>query len=210
MNDDLIICWDTETGGLPKDEWGLGDPRQPKLVSIAATLYRPDQTKVAGLNLIVRPDLKADGTPAWTIPDEAARIHGITTEIAMAVGVPLRVAVAAFTNLRRGATESVAHNSKFDVKIIEIALSYMGVKPASPWPAKMTCTCTDEGVVNLVKAPATAKQKKFYPDKKYKTPNLTELHTFLFKEGFAGAHGAAADSDACARCFFELRKRGVL
>jgi len=209
MND-LILVWDTETSGFPKDDLGLGHHTQPKLASIAATLYKPDATQLASFNFIVRPDLNADGTPAWTMPPKVVKIHGISTEIAMAAGVTLRVAIAAFTNMRGRAAEIVAHNRKFDEKMVEIALAYMGVKASNPWPEKRVCTCTDDAVVELVKAKPSAKQKQYYPDKKYKTPNLTELHTFLFKEGFEGAHGAAADRDACARCFFELRKRGMV
>jgi hypothetical protein len=43
----------------------------------------------------------------------------------------------------------------------------------------------------------------------YKPPKLIELHEILFGESFVGAHDAAADVRACARCFFELKKRGV-
>jgi len=44
----------------------------------------------------------------------------------------------------------------------------------------------------------------------YKWPTLTELHSHLFETGFAGSHDAHADVEACARCFFELRKRGII
>jgi len=44
----------------------------------------------------------------------------------------------------------------------------------------------------------------------YKWPNLTELHTYLFKKGFEEAHDAEADVKALATCFFELKNRGLL
>mgnify|MGYP000730892693 CR=1 FL=1 len=37
-----------------------------------------------------------------------------------------------------------------------------------------------------------------------------ELHQKLFGEGFEGAHHALADVRACARCYFELVRLGVL
>jgi DNA polymerase-3 subunit alpha len=43
---------------------------------------------------------------------------------------------------------------------------------------------------------------------KYKLPNLTELHAYLFGVPFAEAHNASADVEATARCFFELLRKG--
>ena len=44
----------------------------------------------------------------------------------------------------------------------------------------------------------------------YKLPTLTELHQKLFDTLFNGTHDALCDVSACAKCFFELKKRGVL
>jgi len=44
----------------------------------------------------------------------------------------------------------------------------------------------------------------------YKWPTLNELHLQLFQEEFTGSHNAGADVEACARCYFELRKRGII
>jgi hypothetical protein len=44
----------------------------------------------------------------------------------------------------------------------------------------------------------------------YKWPNLNELHSKLFLETFPDAHNAWVDVKACARCFFELKRRGII
>src|SRR5690606_39156034 len=44
---------------------------------------------------------------------------------------------------------------------------------------------------------------------RYKLPNLTELHNYLFGVPFAEAHNATADVEATTRCFFELVRREV-
>jgi DNA polymerase-3 subunit epsilon len=44
----------------------------------------------------------------------------------------------------------------------------------------------------------------------YKWPKLTELHQKLFNCSFDGAHDALADITATARCFWEMRKRGLI
>jgi len=39
---------------------------------------------------------------------------------------------------------------------------------------------------------------------------LSELHLKLFDTPFEGAHDAKEDVQACANCFFELRRRSIL
>ena len=43
-----------------------------------------------------------------------------------------------------------------------------------------------------------------------KWPNQQELHIILFKYEFEGMHNASADVEACAKYFFELKKRNIL
>jgi len=43
-----------------------------------------------------------------------------------------------------------------------------------------------------------------------KWPTLTELHKTLFGVEFEGSHDAGNDVDACAKCFFECVKLGVI
>ena len=44
----------------------------------------------------------------------------------------------------------------------------------------------------------------------YKWPTLEELHWKLFKTPAKETHRAMADVDLCARCFFELKRLGVV
>jgi DNA polymerase-3 subunit epsilon len=44
----------------------------------------------------------------------------------------------------------------------------------------------------------------------YKWPKLEELHYKLFNTTFTGAHNAAMDIEMTAKCFWELRRRGVM
>jgi hypothetical protein len=39
---------------------------------------------------------------------------------------------------------------------------------------------------------------------------LSELHTKLFGKDFEGAHDAFADIDATEKCFWELKKIGIM
>ena len=70
----MILVYDTETTGLPRD-WNapLTDSENwPRLVQLAWQLHTPDGKLVSRGNRIVRPD-------GFTIPYNAAKVHGITT-----------------------------------------------------------------------------------------------------------------------------------
>ena len=198
-----IILWDTETSSLPERSLSFDDPRQPHMMQLAAIqLDGETLEETASFCVLVKP------TEKYKVDPMAFKAHGISWERADALGVPLHAALVLFANLRHTAGEAVAHNISFDRTITEIAFARLGKQPSKGWPPKMTCTC--EGSADLVALPPTARMLKAGIDKKYKTPNLTELHEFLFGEGFEGAHDALADVRACARCFVDMRKKGQI
>lgn len=123
----------------------------------------------------------------------AARVRGITVS-----DIPLRAALEAF---RQAAAESgtvVAHNLAFDSGVVAAECTRCGV--ANPL-AGMPSFCTMEASVGVcgLRRPGGLKW-----------PTLTELHRTLFGSVYSGAHDAGNDAAACARCFFELRRRGVI
>ena len=61
--------------------------------------------------------------------------------------------------------------------------------------------CTMEGSVDFCAIPGPYG---------YKWPKLSELHYKLFRTGFEEAHNAAADIRATGKCFWELKRRGIL
>jgi DNA polymerase III epsilon subunit-like protein len=65
----------------------------------------------------------------------------------------------------------------------------------------MERTCTMQAATNYCRLPGT---------RGYKWPTLQELHMKLFKEAFEGAHHALVDVRACARCYFELKRRKIV
>jgi len=58
-------------------------------------------------------------------------------------------------------------------------------------------------IVSLCKLPSKS-------GRGYKWPTLNELHLQLFQEEFTDSHNVDVDVEACARCYFELRKRGII
>lgn len=180
MSRPKIFCYfDTETTDLPR---AAGTPldQQPHIVQLAATLV-DEKGEFASFNTIIKPD-------GWEVADGAAAIHGITTETALRHGVPVRVAMAFFSNFCRVADQIVAHNIDFDLKLVGFEFERLEVKNITnerPW------FCTMHATENICKIPG-----KFG---KYKWPKLIEAHEHFFGEGFDGAHDALVDVRACQR-----------
>jgi len=179
-----FVAFDTETDGIT-------DPIH--LVELGAVLVDDDGNERASISLIIRPD-------GWMIPEGAARVHGITTEMATCYGVPLVVAIAALTNLWSVAALRVAHNLEFDDKIINTAIVSLGRTSTLTWPP---AACTKELASPVLNLPPTERMLAAGYNKP-KPPSLRECYQHFFGEDVPGAHGALADARACARVYRAL------
>lgn len=196
----MILFFDTETTGFidksKPEEW----PGQPHLVQLACLLTERDTPKVlAEVNLIVKPE-------GWEIPAAAREAHGISTELAARVGVPLKLAVATYVNLRALAVELVAHNIDFDRKVMGAAIARCGRQPTSLGPGLDRQFCTIRMTENIVRLPPTDRMVAAGFKDKFKAPTLQEAHKYFFGEEFEGAHDAMADCRACMRLYFAARE----
>lgn len=194
----LGFFYDTETSGLPKFGMPSEHPDQPHIVQLAAALVDLDSREiVASLDLIVRPD-------GWTIPDGVAAVHGITTEHAVAVGVPESLALSMFLELWRGRTR-IAHNEQFDARIVRIAQHRAGELEADleAWKSG-TAECTARLATPIVKAPPTAKMLAAGRTH-YKTANLGEAVQFFTGKPLENAHSAMADVLGCMAVYFAIQ-----
>ena len=117
----MILIYDTETTGLPRD-WNapLTDSENwPRLVQLAWQLHMPDGQLVSRGNHIVKPD-------GFTIPYNSAKVHGITTERATEVGLPLAEVMEMFGRDLERAEHVMGHNIEFDVNIMGAEYIRMG------------------------------------------------------------------------------------
>ena len=193
-SDALLFFFDTETTGLPRD-WNapLRDlDNWPRLVQLAWLLCDDAGNELAAANRIIRPQ-------GYLIPADAARVHGITTERALAEGVPLADALDEALPRIEEAACAIAHNVSFDEKILAAECLRLG-RPHPLLQKKTRCTMKES--TTFCALPGR------YGD--FKFPNLTELHRKLFNQTFADAHDALADVRACKAAYFELRARGVM
>ena len=187
------LFFDTETTGVPKD-WNapIGDLNNwPRLVQLAYLVYDTEGNLVLSKETVIKPD-------GFLIPKAASDVHGITTDYAIKNGSNLSVVLADFKEQCIKAEFLVAHNINFDSKIMGAEfLRKLSRNPLSDHKQ----LCTMEASTDYCKI-----QGRFG----YKWPKLSELHMKLFGDDFEGAHDALADIEATARCFWELRRLGLI
>ncbi|KAF0125398.1 MAG: DNA polymerase III subunit epsilon [Elusimicrobia bacterium] len=187
------LFFDTETTGLPR-RWGapLTDlDNWPRLVQLAYMAYDAEGNRLAAADTLVKP-------VGFTIPEEASRVHGITTERALKDGRDLLVVLNEFRALLDRTKYLIAHNMGYDEKIIGAEFLRVGMTDI---PASIVKICTMHSTTEYCEIPG---------NRGYKWPKLMELHHKLFAADFEGAHDASADVAATAKCFWELKKRGVI
>ncbi len=187
------LLFDTETTGLPKN-WKapVTDVNNwPRMVQIAWLMFNENGEEIDQQDYIIKPE-------GYTIPDEAAKVHGITTEKALFEGIELTEVLQKFAGAIAQTDFIVAHNISFDEKIV--GAEFVRKKFRTQWFSKKQI-CTMKASTKYCGIPGNYG---------YKWPNLTELHTKLFGHGFEEAHNAAADISATAKCFWELKRLGVI
>jgi DNA polymerase III epsilon subunit-like protein len=189
----MYLFFDTETTGLPRswkapithtDNW-------PRMVQFAWMLYTPGGKLVESDSHIIRPE-------GYTIPRDAAALHGISTEIALGKGEDLTLILELLDALVDEASVLVAHNMNFDEKIIGAEYIRRGQENVLERKPKI---CTMERATPYCRIPGRYG---------YKWPKLSELHDKLFRMPFEDSHNAAADIAATARCFWEMKRLGLL
>ena len=181
----IRVFFDTETTGLPSSH--DAPPEQyPRLCQLAFLVYQ-DEKKIIEASLIVKPE-------GFIIPAEVAAIHGITQEKAEAEGLPLADVLGIFKdflNMSSGGIEIIANNLEYDRKVI--SGEFFRIMGAYPSFDKIKTFCTmREGSIFL---------------KTLKYPKLKEIYAALFGAEFQGQHNALNDVRACARVYFEMKRR---
>lgn len=198
----LAIFFDTETTGLPLFSEPSEHPDQPHIVQLAACLVDLSMRHtIASMDVIIQPD-------GWTIPDEVAAIHGISTEHAKQVGIPEKLALQMFLELATGRTR-IAHNEQFDARIIRIGLMrHFNVEIADEWKAGKA-ECTQRLATPILKLPPTAKMKAAGRNH-FKSANLGEAVQHFTGKPLENAHSAMADVKGCMAVFFAIEDQQQL
>jgi DNA polymerase III epsilon subunit-like protein len=189
----MYLFFDTETTGLPRN-WKAPVTNLnnwPRMVQIAWILCNDKGNHIEAVDYIIKPE-------NFSIPTDASDIHGITTARASEEGEDLERVLVEFNAMVGRADYLVAHNISFDEKIV--GAEFLRKHIQSDFNKKRQI-CTKL---------ASTDYCKLQGPYGYKWPSLSELHYKLFRRGFDEAHDAAADIQATAKCFWELRRIGVV
>lgn len=186
---ELALIFDTETTGLPEYRAPVQDDCQPHLVQLAYALATIGGGIHAQGAFIIRPE-------GWTVPKEAADVHGITTEMAAKYGIPMSSAVSGFAHHVAVSDVLVAHNIKFDLFLLQTALCRLGKTESSQALTKFRRFCTQDAATPLLKLPPTEKMLAA-GRRHHKTANLAEAYEFFTGDKLEGAHDALVDVLAC-------------
>lgn len=192
-HESLYLFFDTETTGTPinrkapssdVDNW-------PRIVQLSWLLMTENGERISEKNYLVKPN-------GFTIPEDATKIHGISTKMALAQGFDLSFVISEFMKDFKRARYIVGHNIDFDKKVVGAEL----VRLSKP------------DIMNVKKAFCTMKLGvdfcKINGMYGFNYPKLQELYCKLFGRYFEKAHDAASDVEATQQCFWELKKRKVV
>ncbi|MFA5419862.1 MAG: DNA polymerase III subunit alpha, partial [Bacteroidales bacterium] len=191
----MFLIFDTETTGLPQrydapltdfDNW-------PRMIQLAWQLHDAGGNLMEIQNFIIRPE-------GFVIPRGSEKIHGISTERAIAEGVDLVEVLEIFNKSLEQARVISGHNIEFDNSIVGSELLRCRLKT----------TLFDKTIVDTKEASTNYCALPGGRGGKFKWPTLNELYVKLFGESFNAAHNASADVQATARCFFELIRLRII
>lgn len=193
----MYLFVDTETTGLPKSFTASVQEIEnwPRIVQLAWAIHDTEWNQIDMKSHIIYPQ-------KFEIPVDAVEKHGITTEIAMKNGISIESALKQLNNDIKKSSTIIAHNIDFDIPTINAEFYRSSIK-TSLLEKSTFCTMKSREIVSFCKISNPYRSG-------YKWPSLPELHTKLFKKTFDGQHDAYKDVEACAKCFFELKKNGII
>lgn len=191
----MFLIFDTETTGLPLNyNAPISDLNNwPRVVQISWQLHDSKGELIDAQNYIIKPE-------GYTIPFNAEKVHGISTQKAINEGIELQWMLAEFNKAIEQTTYIVGHNVQFDLNVL--GAEYLRKQVATLLNKKPTLD-TQLLATDFCALPGGRGGK-------FKWPKLEELHKKLFGKIFSEAHNAVADVEATTRCFFDLMRIGII
>ncbi len=191
----VFLFFDTETTGLPRS-WSAPShdlSNWPRAIQIAWIGCDETGNVIERQSYIVKPD-------GFEIPEESAKVHGISTETALLKGSQADHVLEKFAISASRAHFVICHNLSFDEPVISAEYLRRGLP--IPFPDAAHRICTMKSLASYVNIPGRYGEPKW--------PTLQELHRKLYGGSFEGAHDAIADVEATVRCFWRAKDLGLI
>ncbi|MBT9393728.1 3'-5' exonuclease [Hymenobacter sp. NST-14] len=191
MSEQYLLFLDTETTGLPTS-WNRPYARPRHWPAIAQLGWQVFTVE----GQLIRQDQAYLRVPPGRMTAAAEAVHGLTEAFLAQHGqAPAAVLARLLADLERYQPRVVGHFLRLDFHVIGAALAGAGLpNPLPGLPQFCTMRITQDARLGS-------------PGRQLR---LQELHQELFREALARQHDAAVDAAATARCFFELRRRGLI
>ena len=200
------LVFDSETTGLSKTQ--IISPSTihlwPHIVQFSYIVFDMDSNEIVKIkdSIIKVPD-------GFTITEENAKIHGITTEISLVKGVDLLPVLEEFFADFDSADHIVGHNVSFDINMIKAELQRLIMNSSDKKLQDYLTTintskkfyCTMQETIEL--CAIEMKDKYGRPYKKF--PKLVELYQKMFGVTPKNLHNSLNDVIVCLRCFIKLK-----
>ena len=191
------IFFDSESNGLPREpRLGVSfTSNWPRMIQLAWIVTDENGNILKRQSHIIYPQ-------GFNIVEPIAKLTRITTERAQREGVDLYSVLTEFIEDVNDAKLLIAHNIDFDMHVVgsELYRENMNYNKLMTKPT----ICTMQKSTNFCAIPSNGNHAG------YKWPKLEELHQKLFGTTFFGAHDAMSDVEATRKCYFELKKKGIL
>ena len=162
----------------------------PRLVRLSYIIQDKQRREMESKDFIIRPT-------DFIIPTAASKIHGITTEKAKREGWPIKTVLEHFRTVCASVSKIVGHNASFDHKVISTEFLRNSIHHNLP----------DYFLDTMFLSSDFCAFKGKYG---IKYPKLSELHYKLFGKNFDGAHDSSIDVAITAKCFWELKRLGII
>ena len=191
-----VLIFDTETTGLPPrntptnqtDKW-------PHIVQLSWSIYNDETNQVEE----EKDNIISLGTHIPISPESTA-IHGITSDLSRARGIPIDVALFDFKHAANRCGKMVAHNLEFDKNMLLVEY-YRARMFNTVFPPVEYCT--------MKQGTPICKLVKVWDDGRtsFKYPKLVELYYALFGADAPeplGLHNAKVDVELCLKCYVRM------
>ena len=180
-----VFLFDTETTGFLDTK--------PHIVQLGFLLMSDDR-EVASFHTLIDPEGQ------WEVPPDSTKVHGITTEMCLDTGIPIRDALMTFEQFAYMAGRLVAHNYEFDSTVIDMELIRLGL-PGNYF-SDVRQYCTMKAATDVCQIPFASGGRG---GKKFKYPKLDEAYRHFTQREMSDAHTAWGDVRACHTVFQYLQ-----